>query len=59
VEAPPYEYEFHQMPIDLIIGDREIRERLERLDQIDDIAESWKGELDLFIARRQKFCLYP
>jgi uncharacterized protein YbbC (DUF1343 family) len=47
------------MPIDLIIGDREIRERLERLDQIDDIAKSWKGDLDLFIARRQKFCLYP
>lgn len=58
-KPPPYEYEFHQMPIDLIIGDREIRERLERLDQIDDIAESWKGDLDLFIARRQKFCLYP
>lgn len=57
-KPPPYEYEFHQLPIDLIIGDREIRERLERLDQIDDIAESWKGDLDLFIARRQKFCLY-
>ncbi len=58
-KPPPYEYEFHQLPIDLIIGDREIRERLERLDQIDDIAKSWKGDLDLFIARRQKFCLYP
>ena len=54
----PYEYEFHQMPIDLIIGNREIRERLEHMDQIDDIAESWKDDLDLFIARRQKFSLY-
>ncbi|MDP7078216.1 MAG: DUF1343 domain-containing protein, partial [Desulfobacterales bacterium] len=57
-KPPPYEYEFHQMPIDLIIGDREIRERLEHMDQIDDIAESWKDDLDLFIARRQKFSLY-
>ena len=31
-KPPPYEYEFERLPIDLIIGDRGIRERLENLD---------------------------
>lgn len=57
-KLPPYEYEFHQMPIDLIIGDRKIRKRLEFMDQIDDIAESWSGGLDLFTLHRKKVSIY-
>ena len=36
-KPPPYEYEFERLPIDLIIGDRGIRQRLENLEPIDDI----------------------
>lgn len=47
-KSPPYEYEFDRLPIDLIIGDTEIRKRLEQLDSLDDIAESWKPGLNRF-----------
>ena len=39
-KPPPYEYEFERLPIDLIIGDRKVRERIERLDPIDDVSAS-------------------
>ncbi|MEE8398088.1 MAG: DUF1343 domain-containing protein, partial [Desulfobacterales bacterium] len=41
-KQPPYEYEVHRMPIDLLIGDRDIRKRLENFDPITRIEESWK-----------------
>ncbi|MGD8343790.1 MAG: DUF1343 domain-containing protein [Desulfobacterales bacterium] len=45
---PPYEYETRQLPIDLIIGDRQIRKRLENMDPIDRLAESWQSGLAEF-----------
>ena len=55
---PPYEYEFEKLPIDLIIGDSEIRKRMERLDSLDDIAESWKPELNRFVHDSRDYHLY-
>lgn len=57
-KPPPYEYEFERMPIDLIIGDREIRRRLENLESIDEIEKDWQEELDGFIEISRKFHLY-
>ena len=57
-KAPPYEYEFEIMPIDLIIGDRTIRERLEKLDRLDEIEASWQEELDQFKRIARKFHIY-
>ena len=57
-KPPPYEYEFERMPIDLIIGDRSIRERLENLDPIEEIEADWQQELNRFKEIRRDFFLY-
>ncbi len=56
--SPPYEYEYSKLPIDLIIGDRKIRRRIEKLDKIDGIEKSWKNKLDDFKKISSKFHLY-
>ncbi|MBT8349671.1 MAG: DUF1343 domain-containing protein [Deltaproteobacteria bacterium] len=55
---PPYEYEYSKLPIDLILGDREIRHRIEQFENIDGIEKSWKNKLDEFIKISKKFHLY-
>ncbi len=57
-KSPPYEYEFARRPIDLIIGSADIRRRIENFDDIDEIAASWKRELDTFIEISREFHLY-
>ena len=57
-KSPPYEYEYERMPIDLIIGDRRIRERLENLDPIEEIEADWQEELNRFKDIRREFYLY-
>ena len=57
-KPPPYEYEFERLPIDLIIGDRTVRERIERLDPIDDISASWRDALDRFVTLSRDIHLY-
>ncbi len=57
-KLPPYEYEHRRLPIDLIIGDKKIRRRIENFDAIGDIENSWRKELDSFIALSRTFYLY-
>ena len=57
-KQPPYEYEFERWPIDLIIGDRDIRERLENLEPVESIEESWQDDLNQFKSISRKFQLY-
>jgi uncharacterized protein YbbC (DUF1343 family) len=57
-KPPPYEYEFERLPIDLIIGDRGIRERLENLDPIEEIEADWQQDLNRFKEVRREFYLY-
>jgi len=57
-KLPPYEYEFKKYPIDLIIGNKNIRQRIENLDNIDNIEKSWIDDLKEFIAISRKFHLY-
>jgi uncharacterized protein YbbC (DUF1343 family) len=57
-KSPPYEYEFERLPIDLIIGNSAIRKRMEQQDDIDDIAETWKPELNRFIHDSRNHHLY-
>lgn len=47
-KQPPYEYETRRLPIDLIIGDRQMRQRLENMEPIDSLAASWQSRLDEF-----------
>lgn len=55
---PPYEYEAERLPIDLIIGDRKIREPLEKLEPIDQIVKSWQPKLNEFKDISREFHLY-
>jgi uncharacterized protein YbbC (DUF1343 family) len=57
-KPPPYEYEFERMPIDLIIGDRDIRWRLENLEPVDEIEAGWQKDLDRFKKVSREFQLY-
>ena len=57
-KSPPYEYEFERMPIDLIIGDRRIRERLEDLEPIEATEADWQPELERFKEISRQFHLY-
>lgn len=57
-KQPPYEYEYEKLPIDLILGASNIREKIERLDKISDIEESWQTDLELFNRLKQEYHLY-
>ncbi len=57
-KPPPYEYEYERMPIDLIIGDRSIRKRLENLEPIEEIEADWQEDLNRFKETRRGFYLY-
>lgn len=57
-KAPPYEYEFNKLPMDLILGDRDIRKKLEQGVMIEELEEGWKRDLDEFDLKRRKYFLY-
>lgn len=57
-KEPPYEYEFEKLPMDLIIGDKNIRQLLESGRSIVELEENWKDELAAFTLRRQQYFIY-
>ncbi len=57
-KPPPYEYEFERYPIDLIIGDHDIRRRIENLENISEIEASWQPMLKAFIKLSRQYHLY-
>ena len=57
-KSPPYEYETERLPIDLIIGDKSVREHLEQLVPVEKIAASWQEEKETFRTRSREVYLY-
>jgi uncharacterized protein YbbC (DUF1343 family) len=57
-KAPPYEYEFERLPMDLILGDMALRKGLEQGDAVMDLEKQWQPELEEFKEKRQKYLLY-
>ena len=57
-KQPPYEYEFERLPMDLILGDQEVRRQLEDGRPIVEIEESWQEDLHCFLKTRKKYFLY-
>ncbi len=57
-KPPPYEYEFKKHPIDLIIGDKNIRQSLESGVELDQLKRAWKENLEKFLTIRQNVLLY-
>jgi uncharacterized protein YbbC (DUF1343 family) len=56
--APPYEYEYEKMPIDILSGSSALRTQIEDQVPIDDIAESWEPAEREFRELRQPYLLY-
>lgn len=57
-KAPPYEYEYERWPIDLIIGDQSIRQRLEDLEPVDGLEASWQEDIEHFKTISREFHFY-
>lgn len=57
-KSPPYEYEFEKQPIDLILGDRRIRQELEKGATIADLRSQWQAGLDAYHRRTRSLYLY-
>jgi uncharacterized protein YbbC (DUF1343 family) len=57
-KQPPYEYEYHKLPIDLILGDDAIRKHLESGAAVNTLICAWEEELEAYERLRQKYLLY-
>lgn len=57
-KAPPYEYEYHKRPIDLILGDQQIRKQLSAMMPISTLETAWQDDLDAFDDLRHNYFLY-
>ncbi len=57
-KQPPYEYEFDKMPIDLILGDGSIRNRIEVFNEVNEIEASWEKSIEKFKSLCKKILLY-
>ncbi|GAB6908489.1 DUF1343 domain-containing protein [Desulfosarcina cetonica] len=57
-KAPPYEYEFERLPMDLIIGDPHIRRAIEQGRPLDDLIESWQPALATYRHQAEAVHLY-
>jgi uncharacterized protein YbbC (DUF1343 family) len=57
-KSTPYEYEFKKRPIDLILGDKSIRQGLESGVALYELEKGWGGNLEKFLTTRQNVLLY-
>jgi len=56
--SPPYEYEYERMPIDLILGDAEMREALQRGEDPGSIMQKGERDIQQFLEWRKPFLMY-
>ncbi|OGR31616.1 MAG: hypothetical protein A3J80_08905 [Desulfobacula sp. RIFOXYB2_FULL_45_6] len=56
--APPYEYEIERMPMDLILGSKDLREKLIGQEDLFRLSNQWKDELNHFQSLSRKYHLY-
>jgi uncharacterized protein YbbC (DUF1343 family) len=55
---PPYEYEHEKLPIDILAGSSELRERIEAGTPAREIARAWEVPVAEFARLREKFLIY-
>ncbi|ETR67351.1 MAG: hypothetical protein OMM_05184 [Candidatus Magnetoglobus multicellularis str. Araruama] len=55
---PPYEYELKKMPIDLILGSKQLRQSIERGQDLELLKQEWQPLTSLFEKQVKKFLLY-
>jgi len=57
-KEPPYEYEYERMPIDIILGNSELRKGIESGEDLLEIKERWCFENKDFMEWRRPYLLY-
>jgi uncharacterized protein YbbC (DUF1343 family) len=57
-KEPPYEYEYKKLPMDLILGSKELRKKLTNLENLTQISDQWTKELNEFKTLSGKYYLY-
>jgi uncharacterized protein YbbC (DUF1343 family) len=57
-KMPPYEYEYERWPIDLILGDQQVRLRLEAKEPIDALESCWQQGLAAYDEMRKQYFIY-
>ena len=57
-KQPPYEYEHERLPVDLILGDRQIRSQIEAGTALPDIISGWKAPLADYIKMIKEIQIY-
>ncbi|MFO7839064.1 MAG: DUF1343 domain-containing protein [Desulfosalsimonadaceae bacterium] len=56
--SPPYEYEWDTLPIDLIAGTDTIRQQLEAMEPVEEMAKQWQESIENFRKEAARFHLY-
>ena len=57
-KEPPYEYEYTKRPIDLILGDSDLRKAIEEGDDLKEISREWSTEQNNFKEVSKPYLLY-
>lgn len=57
-KTTPYEYEFERLPMDLLIGDQQIRAGLESGVPVADLEGAWQADLEAYARRSRALFLY-
>lgn len=57
-KPPPYEYEWEKLPVDMIIGNKQIRQQIESLENLESIRQGWAAETEEFMRSARPFYLY-
>jgi uncharacterized protein YbbC (DUF1343 family) len=57
-KPPPYEYEFEKWPIDLILGDGDLRRRIEQMEDLMILEAGWREALAAYRQRSRALWLY-
>lgn len=57
-KKPPYEYEYEKLPMDLIIGDTKVRKKIEKMEPLSDIEQSWQANIEDFKKSARRFYQY-
>jgi uncharacterized protein YbbC (DUF1343 family) len=57
-KKPPYEYEYERLPMDLILGSRQVRQELEQGVPVAEMEQGWQKELQEYRDRCRSVFLY-
>ena len=55
---PPYEYEYEKLPIDLILGNSDLRKAIQYGEGLLEIKKTWLSEYEYFKETRKTYLLY-